>query len=239
MVSNSDKIKMLSSNFDRVRILVVGDAGVGKTSLVHLISQCEPILNPYWTIGCSVEVKLHDYKAGTPFEKTYFLELWDVGGWSSHQSSRSVFYNPVHGIILVHDLTNKKSQQNLRKWLSEVLNRDAKDPADECDYDAEQFVGSSVPILVVGTKLDLVPPTTNGSAQRGFSIAEECGADEINLDCTHVRHLAAGTSNAVRLSRFFDKVIERKYPSRDTSAQNLQSDRRRPLSAYSKFMHAD
>ena len=43
--------------------------------------------------------QLHDYKEGTPYEKTHFLELWDVGGWSSHQSSRSVFYNPVHGML--------------------------------------------------------------------------------------------------------------------------------------------
>jgi len=33
-------------------------AGVGKTSLVHLLAHSEPILNPYWTIGCSVEVKV-------------------------------------------------------------------------------------------------------------------------------------------------------------------------------------
>jgi len=35
------------------------------------------------------------------------------------------------GIILVHDLTNKKSQQNLRRWLSEVLNRDSKPATEE------------------------------------------------------------------------------------------------------------
>ena len=33
-------------------------AGVGKTSLVHLICQSTPIDNPYWTIGCSVDVKV-------------------------------------------------------------------------------------------------------------------------------------------------------------------------------------
>jgi hypothetical protein len=51
-----------------------------------------------------------------------------------------------------------------------------------CDYDAEQFADSSVPILVVGTKLDLTPTSSSSdSAQRAFNIAEECGADEINL----------------------------------------------------------
>ena len=35
------------------------------------------------------------------------------------------------GIMLVHDLTNRKSHQNLRKWLSEILNRDSKSQTDE------------------------------------------------------------------------------------------------------------
>lgn len=73
--------------------------GVGKTSLVHLIANNEPIKSPSWTVGCSVEVKLHEFKEGTPSQKTYFIELWDVGGSSQHRNARSVFYNPTHGEI--------------------------------------------------------------------------------------------------------------------------------------------
>ena len=50
-------------------------------------------------------------------------ELLDVGGSQSHRNSRHVFYNNFHGIILVHDLTNRKSQLNLEKWLAEVFQR--------------------------------------------------------------------------------------------------------------------
>ncbi|KAI4466923.1 drab5-related [Holotrichia oblita] len=65
---------------DRVRVMVLGDSGVGKTSFVHLAANNEPVRAPGWTIGCSVEVKLHEYKEGTPGQVTYFIELWDVGG---------------------------------------------------------------------------------------------------------------------------------------------------------------
>lgn len=71
--------------------------GVGKTSLTHLICQQQPISNPSWTIGCSVEVKLHEYKEGTPNQRRYFIELWDIGGSQNHQNTRSVFYNPTNG----------------------------------------------------------------------------------------------------------------------------------------------
>ena len=71
--------------------------GVGKSSLVHLISHGQPLGNSSWTIGCSVDVKLHEYREGTPSQRTYFVELWDVGGNNSHKNARHVFYNPIHG----------------------------------------------------------------------------------------------------------------------------------------------
>ena len=43
-----------------------------------------------------------------------------------------------------------------------------------------------------------------------ISAAEQCGAEEIWLNCRDARSLAAGTTDAVKLARFFDKVIEKK-----------------------------
>lgn len=48
----------MNSNLEKVKILVVGDSGVGKTSLVHLICHQEVLKRPNWTIGCSVDVKV-------------------------------------------------------------------------------------------------------------------------------------------------------------------------------------
>lgn len=49
------------------------------------------------------------------------------------------------GIILVHDLTNRKSQQNLQKWLEEVLSKDGMSSKSKSfeDFDPEKFVGST------------------------------------------------------------------------------------------------
>lgn len=120
---------------------------MGKTSLVHLIANGEALVSPGWTVGCAVEVKLHDYKEGTNAQQTYFIEFFDIGGSISHQNARGVFYNPTHGIILVHDLTNSKSHENLQRWLYEILNKDGKDVgrSNGCDndFDPEIFLGST------------------------------------------------------------------------------------------------
>lgn len=230
------------SAIDRVRIMVLGDSGVGKTSFVHLAVNNEPIKAPSWTVGCTVEVKLHEYKEGTPGQKTYFIELWDVGGSKHHRNTRHVFYNPCHGAILVHDLTNKKSEDNLREWLHELMDRDTirnHSSISFDDFDTENFIGATImPILVIGNKLDLVDDKKMSS--RNTPISTNFAADEILLDSTQSRYLAAGTSNAVKLSRFFDKVIEMQYHSK---CHSPYSDRFSPYSSVlsSKFysVHQD
>ncbi|GAB6030386.1 hypothetical protein CHUAL_007264 [Chamberlinius hualienensis] len=226
---------------EKVKVLVVGDSGVGKSTFVHLICHCQPLCNPSWTIGCSVDIKIHEYKEGTPLQKTFFVELWDVGGSNSHCNSRSVFYSSVHGIILVHDLTNRKSEQNLRKWLTEILVKDsnAKGKSSDFEYDPEQFVESQVPILIVGTKQDLADEVRSSKFTRFVSsLSEDCGADEISLDCCQPKSLAPGSSNAVKLSRFFDKVIERRYFNKERN-QSFLDKRRYAVSNSSKMLHSD
>lgn len=176
--------------------------GVGKTCLAHLIAQHESLDRPDWTVGCNIEVKLHLYNKGTNQEKLYFVELFDIGGSLCHKMARNVFYTPYNGIILVHDLTNRKSHENLREWIYEVLEKDGKDtvksvisssyssptggssyifnrrkssqayrplhnqqqsqhkadePNEGISFDPEEFIGlAQTPILVVGTKVDLL-----------------------------------------------------------------------------------
>lgn len=79
-----------------------------------MIANNEVLTNPSYTIGCSVEVKLHEFKEDTSAQKAFFIEFFDVGGSLSHKNSRSVFYQQANGIILVHDCTNRKSHENLK-----------------------------------------------------------------------------------------------------------------------------
>uniref|UniRef100_H2T4B9 RAB, member of RAS oncogene family-like 3 n=1 Tax=Takifugu rubripes TaxID=31033 RepID=H2T4B9_TAKRU len=46
------------ASLDRVKVLVLGDSGVGKSSLVHLLCQNQVLGNPSWTVGCSVDSSL-------------------------------------------------------------------------------------------------------------------------------------------------------------------------------------
>lgn len=247
---------------DKIKVLVLGDSGVGKTSLVHLICHNEALRNGPWTIGASVDVRLHEFQEGTPNQKSYFIELWDIGGSRGHFIARQILFQNVHGIILVHDLTNSKSHVNLRKWLNEVFcQRDlVREPTttafsfsallgappsfDDIDFDPEAFAGKDIPVLVVGTKVDQAAPTPT-RISRSSSIAQECSAEEILVDTNQTKSLAPASTNAVKLSRFFDKVIERKYnaykvPSFAQSSYNTSRNRNETtLFMPSKLSHLD
>lgn len=195
-----------------------GDSGVGKSCLVNLICNNNCKTNPSWTIGCSLEIKLHEFNEGTPNQKSYYIELWDVGGNKTHSIARHIFFLNYHAIILVHDLTNSKSKLNLKKWLAEVMYAGSNDGHPKTssnnlfelnDYDAEMFIDKNIPKLIVGTKLDLVDHNTLVKSKQ-YQLADELGADEIFVDCFSTKSFSPGSTNSVTLSRFFDKVISKK-----------------------------
>lgn len=110
----------LVSDLPKVRILVVGDSGVGKTCLISRLCHGNVDKNPSSTVGCKTDVRLHQVRIDNQ-EQQFFIEFWEVGGHRNFKIGRSVFYRKVNGILLVHDLKNTKSFSNLREWLSEIM----------------------------------------------------------------------------------------------------------------------
>eukprot|EP01126_Amoeba_proteus_P047449 TRINITY_DN5412_c0_g1_i3.p1 TRINITY_DN5412_c0_g1~~TRINITY_DN5412_c0_g1_i3.p1 ORF type:complete len:109 (-),score=12.27 TRINITY_DN5412_c0_g1_i3:744-1070(-) len=90
---------------------------INRTSLVHRWVGEELPINPSWTVGGSIQTKLHKY---TPDRKEFFIEFWDIGGSAKHANTRYIFYKmAINGVVLVHDLSNGRSFENLPRWLKE------------------------------------------------------------------------------------------------------------------------
>eukprot|EP00127_Corallochytrium_limacisporum_P002728 Clim_evm37s136 gene=Clim_evmTU37s136 len=102
----------------KIRILVVGDTGTGRSSFLRAL--CEGKASQTGvpsTIGCNVEVYLYESKSGP-----VFVEFYDVSGSLDNEAARSVFYTYAKdGLMLVYDMTNLRSMQNLRAWSRRVF----------------------------------------------------------------------------------------------------------------------
>jgi len=113
--------------FASLRVLVVGDAAVGKTSLVETIcsgggrglESHDSGPKSEWTCGCAISVTRETVEVNLrPIEVE--LELWEVGGTQTYSAARPVFFDGVDAAVLVYDVSNMKSYQNLVAWLFEL-----------------------------------------------------------------------------------------------------------------------
>ncbi|KAG7550118.1 P-loop containing nucleoside triphosphate hydrolase [Arabidopsis thaliana x Arabidopsis arenosa] len=153
----------------QIRVLVVGDSGVGKSSLVHLIVKGSSIVRPSQTIGCTVGVKHLTYASPASSsssikgdsERDFFVELWDVSGHERYKDCRSLFYSQVNGVIFVHDLSQRRTKTNLQKWAGEV----SVNGAFSAPLSSGGPGGLPVPYIVIGNKADIADKGgTSGSS---------------------------------------------------------------------------
>ncbi|KAK1944327.1 Rab-like protein 3 [Phytophthora citrophthora] len=146
-----------------VRVLVVGDSGVGKTALLSAIcrlylpsSTSNDKNSALWTTGCDVHVLLKPFG---PAQREVFVEFLDVGGHRKYELSRGAFYHDVHGVLFVHDLSNTKSGEHLRNWSKELSNiqrlKGCVVPATGKEQDHPTL--HELPKLIIGNKKDLLP----------------------------------------------------------------------------------
>ncbi|KAG8479880.1 hypothetical protein CXB51_029506 [Gossypium anomalum] len=105
-----------SGNYDfSFKILLIGDSGVGKSSLlVSFISASSHDSAP--TIGVDFKIKLL-----TVGGKRLKLTIWDTAGQERFRTLTSSYYRGAHGIILVYDVTRRETFTNLSDlWAKEV-----------------------------------------------------------------------------------------------------------------------
>jgi len=218
----------MAAHMDSIKLIVVGDSGVGKTTFLNGIINQTPLTYASSTIGGNVEVFPYDYNGSSGHQREVFLEFWDIGGSSGHRNSRSIFYAALNGIILVHDLSNRKSFLNLKQWLNEVLNsgkqeltgvsiRNDKDINSEFNKDiySKSTTVASVPVLILGTKEDQA--TRDVSSHRNsrmIGLNDESQVFYCDMNCLQQSQLLTNSTKWTQLNSFFDKVIENRfYPS--------------------------
>ena len=116
------------------KICLIGDGGVGKTSLRERLLG-EGFESTYLlTIGADFAT----YQ--TEIENVqYKFQIWDLAGQQRFDVVRSVYYRGSHGAILVFDQTRPESFSNLEKWKKEMFTH----------------IGRKIPFVVLGNKSDL------------------------------------------------------------------------------------
>ena len=107
-----------SGHYDAlVRVVVVGNAGVGKTSLLRKFSTDEFVSEEDYSSTLGVDFM---HKIILVNKKHVKIQLWDTAGQERFRSITSSFYRLGNVILLVFDVTNIESYSSIAKWIGEI-----------------------------------------------------------------------------------------------------------------------
>uniref|UniRef100_A0A452XJJ0 GTP-binding protein n=1 Tax=Aegilops tauschii subsp. strangulata TaxID=200361 RepID=A0A452XJJ0_AEGTS len=125
-----------TSEYDYLfKLLLIGDSSVGKSCLLLRFADDAYVDTYISTIGVDFKIRTVELDG-----KSVKLQIWDTAGQERFRTITSSYYRGAHGIIIVYDVTDRESFNNVKQWLSEI----------------DRYASDSVCKLLVGNKCDLV-----------------------------------------------------------------------------------
>ena len=102
---------------EKIRLMVIGDANVGKTSLIKRYCQND-FNNAYLTtIGIDFQTKNINMN-----NKNIKIQIWDTAGQERYRIMAKNYYNSSDGFIIVYDITKRESFNNINTWIEQISN---------------------------------------------------------------------------------------------------------------------
>ncbi|MHA1310586.1 MAG: Rab family GTPase [Candidatus Helarchaeota archaeon] len=162
----------------RFKVVVIGDAAVGKTSIIRKYSLNQFSENYKMTVGADFNVKVVKFKDLGEVS----LTIWDFGGQEKFEEIRRYYYYGAHAAIIVFDITNRDSFNNIKKWLTDLQSEVGNIPylilANKSDLqDDRQVSKSEIDQLSDDLKIKIFDTSakTGDNIEKAFyEIAKEC-----------------------------------------------------------------
>ena len=136
------------------KILLLGDSSVGKTCFLMRYTDNTFQEIHMSTIGLDYKLKNVQLDDG----KIVKIQIWDTAGQDRFRSITKNYYKGAHGIILIYDVTSRKTFENVKNWVDQI----------------REEVSPKVSIILVGNKIDDVQGR-KVKTEEGVNMAKECG----------------------------------------------------------------
>ena len=136
----------------QLKIVLIGDSTVGKTSLLYRFIEGRFIEDRLCTICADFKTKSIRIDQSTIAK----LTVWDTAGQEKYRAITSNYYRDANGVILIYDVANKSTFKNLNMWLNDINNKNLRE---------------SISIILVANKIDL--PNREISYKEGDDFAQK------------------------------------------------------------------
>jgi len=120
----------------KCQLLIIGDMTVGKTSLLSRYSK--GVFNTSYLATVGLDNFTKDEVIDN---KTVRIKIWDTAGQEKFQSLTKGFFRNAQGIMVVYDVTNVETYENLKYWTQSIKTHMGSDI-------------DKISVIVIGNKID-------------------------------------------------------------------------------------
>jgi small GTP-binding protein len=107
---------MQSHKYDHFfKLLILGESSVGKTCILLRYTDDHFNINHLATIGIDFNIKIVSLE-----DKFIKLQIWDTAGQDRFKTITKTYFKGAQGILLVYDITNEDSFENIRNWVKQI-----------------------------------------------------------------------------------------------------------------------
>eukprot|EP00002_Diphylleia_rotans_P020038 TRINITY_DN3883_c0_g3_i2.p1 TRINITY_DN3883_c0_g3~~TRINITY_DN3883_c0_g3_i2.p1 ORF type:complete len:218 (+),score=48.90 TRINITY_DN3883_c0_g3_i2:60-713(+) len=138
------------------KVVVIGEAGVGKTSIIQRYTKNNFKHNYLATVGVDFHVKNIKLDG-----KSVDLGIWDIAGQERFGALTVQYYRKTHGAFVVFDITDERTFNKVPKWVKDIREKVTLES------------GKHVPLILLANKSDLTPRPV--SDERIDEIVKEFG----------------------------------------------------------------
>ena len=162
------------------KIILLGDNPVGKTSI--LLRYVDRIFREIYliTIGLDERLKSIILKNG----KSIKLQIWDTAGQDRFRTITKNYYKGMHGIILIYDVTDRRTFESIRNWVSII----------------REVATEKVTIYLVANKIDM-KENRKVEREEGEKLAKELG----------LPFMEVSAKDGINVDEIFEDLVERIY----------------------------
>ncbi|GCE99034.1 Rab GTPase ypt7 [Zygosaccharomyces mellis] len=189
---------MSSRKKNILKVIILGDSGVGKTSLMHRYVNDKYSQQYKATIGADFLTK-----EVTVDDKVATMQVWDTAGQERFQSLGVAFYRGADCCVLVYDVTNAKSFENIKSWRDEFL------------VHANVLSPETFPFVILGNKVDVEESKKTVGVKSVQELAKSLG---------NVPFFLTSAKNAINVDMAFEEIARSALQQNQADADAFEED---------------
>lgn len=180
----------------QIKLLMIGDSGVGKTCL--LLRYANDSFSPTFITTIGIDFKIKNI---TLDDKKVKLQIWDTAGQERFRTITTSYFRGAEGILLVYDVTDRASFNSIRNWVGQI----------------QQHADVNVSKILVGNKCDMSDDRVI-STEEGQKLADEYGIQFFETSAKSSVNVDSGFIAIAREAK--NRIVEeQKAHSRNGSTQ--------------------